>query len=49
MAYKIMRFSLTEPKYQIRSGLTLYEAQAHCHKKDTHGQGWFDGYVKEGE
>ena len=42
--YRIIRFSMTAPKQQIREDLTLEEAQAHCHRDDTHGPGWFDGY-----
>ena len=31
----------------IKTGLTLKEAQEHCQRDDTKGDGWFDGYVKE--
>jgi hypothetical protein len=31
----------------IETGLTLEEAQAHCQREDTHGDGWFDGYEEE--
>jgi hypothetical protein len=33
----------------IKTGLTLEEAQEHCRRDDTHGDGWFDGYESEGE
>jgi hypothetical protein len=28
----------------IKARLTETEAQAHCSRKDTRGEGWFDGY-----
>jgi hypothetical protein len=28
-------------------GLTLDQAQAHCTRDDTHGEGWFHGYEEE--
>jgi len=31
----------------VKTGLTLEEAQAHCQREDTHGDGWFDGYEAE--
>jgi hypothetical protein len=31
----------------IKTGLTLEEAQEHCRRDDTHGDGWFDGYESE--
>ncbi len=42
--YRVIRFSMTEPKEEIKDGLTLEEARAHCRRDDTHGEGWFDGY-----
>ena len=42
--YRIVRFYFKEGHELIRNGLTLEEAQAHCHRDDTKGDGWFDGY-----
>lgn len=42
--YKIVRFYFKKPSRVIKRGLTLEEAQAHCSREDTHGDGWFDGY-----
>lgn len=49
MSYKIVRF-YARPGYGpnvIKRGLSLEQAQAHCRREDTHGDGWFDGYEKE--
>ena len=50
--YKIVRFCFDENDPQnksvIKTGLSLAEAQAHCEREDTHGDGWFDGYDREG-
>jgi hypothetical protein len=40
----IVRFRLNGTYETIQTGLTLAEAQAHCRREDTHGEGWFDGY-----
>jgi len=47
--YKIVRFyqDLNRRKRTMMTGLTLEEAQAHCQREDTHGDGWFDGYEAE--
>jgi hypothetical protein len=47
--YKIVRFYRDEDKASevIETGLTLEEAQEHCRRDDTHGDGWFDGYDEE--
>ena len=47
--YKIIRFYAQRGKkqYIIHTGLTLEEAEAHCDREDTHGDGWFDGREKE--
>jgi hypothetical protein len=42
--YKIIRFRFDEVNEVIETGLSLEEAQAHCRREDTHGDGWFDGY-----
>lgn len=46
--YSIVRFFRDgSPRETIEEGLTLKEAQAHCSRKDTRGEGWFDGYEEE--
>ena len=45
--YKIIRFRFNGSNRVIKKGLTLEEAQAHCQREDTHGDGWFDGYEAE--
>jgi hypothetical protein len=47
--YKIVRFhqDLDTPNETLVRGLTLEQAQAHCQRDDTHGDGWFDGYTEE--
>jgi hypothetical protein len=45
--YKIIRFRYRGKNKTIKTGLTLEQAQAHCEREDTHGEGWFDGYTKE--
>lgn len=47
MTYKILRFRFEGPTTVVATGLTLEEAQAHCSREDTHGEGWFDGYDDE--
>lgn len=48
MSYKIVRFhAYGETSEVIDTGLTLEEAQEHCKRDDTHGEGWFDGYEEE--
>ena len=43
--YKIVRFYQDDtPNETIVRGLNLDQAQAHCRRDDTHGDGWFDGY-----
>lgn len=46
--YKVIRFCFNEqdPRHRsvIKRGLTLQEAQDHCRRPDTKGDGWFDGY-----
>jgi hypothetical protein len=48
MTYKIIRFKFgSDDKPVIKEGLTLEEAQEHCEREDTHGDGWFDAYTEE--
>jgi len=47
MTYKIIRFFFNSSPRTIKTGLTLEEAQEHCRRDDTHGDGWFDGYERE--
>jgi hypothetical protein len=43
--YRIIRFRFkTRPLAVVRNNVTLTEAQAHCSRENTHGDGWFDGY-----
>lgn len=45
--YKIVRFYQDDSKESqtIKTNLTLDEAQEHCQRDDTRGDGWFDGYT----
>tara|TARA_R110000824_G_C15211816_1_gene676667 strand:- start:432 stop:587 length:156 start_codon:yes stop_codon:yes gene_type:complete len=45
--YKILRFYQKDGKQTriIKRGLSLEEAKEHCHRDDTHGTGWFDGWT----
>jgi hypothetical protein len=45
--YSIVRFNFEGENEVIQTGLTLEEAQEHCNREDTHGDGWFDGYREE--
>ncbi len=43
--YRIVRsFRDDTESFVVKRGLSLDEAQAHCRRDDTHGDGWFDGY-----
>lgn len=46
--YDIVRFFRDPDKSEqvILDSVTLEEAQEHCNREDTHGDGWFDGYRK---
>ena len=46
-SYKIIRFRQNGGNTVVETGLTLEEAQAHCQREDTSGDGWFDGYDLE--
>ena len=46
--YRIVRFYRDNDQYRtLSTGRTLDQAQAHCQREDTRGDGWFDGYQKE--
>ena len=45
--YKIIRFRFEGKSRTIKKGLTLEEAQEHCQRDDTKGDGWFDGYAEQ--
>lgn len=49
--YRIVRFFQEEGKKRqvLKRGVTLREAQEWCQRKDTEGEGWFDGYELEGD
>ncbi len=42
--YRIVRFRQNGTRRTIRSNVNIYDAQAHCKRPDTRGEGWFDGY-----
>lgn len=42
--YRIIRFRQNGNRRVIRNNVSEAEAQAHCHREDTKGPGWFDGY-----
>jgi hypothetical protein len=45
--YCIRRFKFDGATTTVKRGLTLEEAQEHCQRDDTRGDGWFDGYTEE--
>lgn len=47
--YKIIRMyrDWDRESKVILTGLTLAQAQEHCRREDTRGEGWFDGYEEE--
>jgi hypothetical protein len=47
--YEIVRFRFKEDNEVIETVGTLEEAQEHCNREDSHGDGWFDGYRKVDE
>jgi hypothetical protein len=44
--YKVYRYSEKGAKKLVRKNLTLADAQLYCKRPDTHGKGWFCGYVE---
>lgn len=44
MAYDIVRFRFNKDEIVVKRNVSLEEAQEHCCREDTHGDGWFDGY-----
>jgi len=42
--YNIVRFHFKGKEEVIDYGYTLEEAQEHCQREDSHGEGWFDAY-----
>lgn len=48
MTYRIERFFRDDRDTEIIvRGLTREQAQAHCQRDDSHGDGWFDGFTRE--
>ena len=45
--YSIIRFKREGANEVIETGLSLEDAQDHCRRDDTRGDGWFDGYEEE--
>lgn len=45
--YSIIRYKFNGDNEVIKKGLSLEEAQEHCQRDDTRGDGWFDGYTEE--
>lgn len=45
--YKIIRHKAKGRNKIIARGVSLKVAQKHCRRKDTKGEGWFDGYERE--
>lgn len=46
--YRIVRFHQHGAEVVLKTGVSLAEARAHCERDDTRGDGWFDGYRREG-
>lgn len=48
VTYRVFRFYRDERAREAgETGLSLAEAQEHCERDDTHGDGWFDGFEIE--
>ena len=45
--YRIVRYRQDGENEVLVRGLTLEQAQAHCNREDTSGEGWFDGYTED--
>lgn len=44
--YAIIRFRFKGENEHVKDVDTLEEAQEHCNSEDSHGDGWFDGYIE---
>lgn len=47
MTYSIIRYNFNAENEVIERGVSLEDAQEHCNREDTHGEGWFDGYTED--
>ena len=45
--YSIVRYYKEKHSKVIKTGLSLEDAKQHCNRRDTKGEDWFDGFVRE--